>query len=948
MNPVSHVPHREDLNGSWITVDLDWPRTSVGRDQGLPSVQVHRVAQDARGHLWLVGPSGLSRYDGTRVRVFTPQEGLSTQGLRSIATDASGRLWVGTDVGVDVMEPDGRIHAPFPDWAAGFVERIVVHEDTIWLGGSQGLFKWHSGTGLEPDPDPRFRNVLVHALVVDRSGRLWAGGPQLGLLCLEHGHWREPENAAWSRIGTLCALACSSDGSILVGGDRGVARIHTDGAVQHPLGNAAGVVTAMLQVEDEWWLGIGSELRRYRERNGTWQAPDVVLMHSQINDLMLDNVGNIWAATENAGACKISVLRHALLRPLLPGAGGVFSVRRGQGTDMLVGGEHSSWRLRWPESPDAPVQARHLEPLQGRKVWDLLQDQHGHCWAATQTGLLRFSDDLHAPEHIGANDPVLAAPNRVLLERQAAMWVGTVRGLSVVQRQDGGWHTREVTGPNTQPLGYVYTMVEDHTGRLWVGTIGNGLWRETRRGFERVLPNEISGKGNIYAIAPRPDGMVAVLEDNRVWLILNDKQAQVLTHSEDAVAGWSALFTPKEQLMIGSSNGLRELDVRYGLEQRQVRTWLGLAGWEFTTSRSLLRDQKRFWCGLNSGLMVVDWAALERIAEAPAVMLDRVQWINATPKQDGDVYHLEAGKWTMHVSFDAPRFVDEQDLRFRHRLLGFDSTWSEPRTQAEVRYTSLPAGHYTLEVQAHSPLTGWGRIAKLLAVRIRQTHGNHALHNARSFLRQALDENAKLNAQRRTLEQRVHDYALELSRSEETVGSLQAKLDRLVLTDPLTGVSNERHLHDTLRRELKRLRRSQQPLSVIQLAVDDFEAYRETHGESEANQCLRRVASVLVESLRETGDLIARGETERFTVVLPATNASEALVIAEGLRQDVYRQYFPFRRLPRKATLTVSVGVATCEVQQSSSAETLLAQAQEALERAKTTGGNMSAHIALT
>jgi ligand-binding sensor domain-containing protein len=70
------------------------PIRRISREQGMPSGQVHDLVQDMQGIFWFATPSGLASYDGSAVHTYSKKDGLSTQGLRTLAQTGDGRIWV--------------------------------------------------------------------------------------------------------------------------------------------------------------------------------------------------------------------------------------------------------------------------------------------------------------------------------------------------------------------------------------------------------------------------------------------------------------------------------------------------------------------------------------------------------------------------------------------------------------------------------------------------------------------------------------------------------------------------------------------------------------------------------------------------------------------------------------------------------------------------------------
>ena len=98
-------------------------------------------------------------------------------------------------------------------------------------------------------------------------------------------------------------------------------------------------------------------------------------------------------------------------------------------------------------------------------------------------------------------------------------------------------------------------------------------------------------------------------------------------------------------------------------------------------------------------------------------------------------------------------------------------------------------------------------------------------------------------------------------------------------TDPLTGLYNRRRFFEIVRQEIDRLRRFNQPFSLIILDIDHFKAVNDTYGHLAGDLALNNIAQHLKDSLRAI-DSIARFGGEEFIILLPQTDASEAYLAA--------------------------------------------------------------------
>jgi diguanylate cyclase (GGDEF)-like protein len=104
--------------------------------------------------------------------------------------------------------------------------------------------------------------------------------------------------------------------------------------------------------------------------------------------------------------------------------------------------------------------------------------------------------------------------------------------------------------------------------------------------------------------------------------------------------------------------------------------------------------------------------------------------------------------------------------------------------------------------------------------------------------------------------------------------------------DPLTNVNNNRYLRTRLRQEVARAARSNAPLSVLMLDLDDFKPVNDLHGHSEGDQVLARIAGTIKTHVR-TADIVARYGGDEFVVVMPDTDLDRARVVARRVVRGI-------------------------------------------------------------
>lgn len=196
-------------------------------------------------------------------------------------------------------------------------------------------------------------------------------------------------------------------------------------------------------------------------------------------------------------------------------------------------------------------------------------------------------------------------------------------------------------------------------------------------------------------------------------------------------------------------------------------------------------------------------------------------------------------------------------------------------------------------------------------------------------------ESARLSAFGEPDERMLTILAGQLATALEKV-RMAAEVQRLAITDSLTGLHNRRYFFATAQRELDLARRHRRPLCVIMLDLDHFKGVNDSYGHAVGDLMLKTVAGCCQKNLRET-DLLGRYGGEEFAVLLPETTLAAAQEAAERLRLAIADLAVAVG--PHTVTITASLGLAALDGTQPG-LDRLLDCADHALYKAKATGRN--------
>lgn len=170
------------------------------------------------------------------------------------------------------------------------------------------------------------------------------------------------------------------------------------------------------------------------------------------------------------------------------------------------------------------------------------------------------------------------------------------------------------------------------------------------------------------------------------------------------------------------------------------------------------------------------------------------------------------------------------------------------------------------------------------------------------------------------------------------------ELQRLSMTDGLTGIANRRLFDDLLVREWRRCIRINKPMSIVMVDVDFFKKYNDKHGHQAGDDCLKAVAREVARAAPRASDLAARYGGEEFVMILGETDEDGARWVANRIRQHVAGLKVAHEDSPHHF-VTVSCGVSSVLPSEDLFVEKLVKSADNALYLAKKQGRDTVAYL---
>ena len=842
-------------------------------EQGLDNLDVTAIAQDRAGYILFGTQGGLYRFDGTSIAAYGHDSGLPSLWIRQIAIDRNGRTWVVAREGVFVRQGADfvRVSASrFQDMEGprlltlgGDGGTVVAIDDGMLLAApvtphGVGVFAPLLDAGTV-----RAHPELAHAgfVVSDGNGFLVGCGTmvcriadgQVSVMGRDVGLVAEPWEAAlrtkdgtlWLRSLHHLAWQRPNDHSF------GIAEVPGRGSTYY----AGGPEDLGLVADDHGRIYTQGENGLLVWSHWTWRriAPHAGgLSSNPVQTLFLDREGSLWAGTDGTGVFRSLGLgrwEHWTTDDGLPGnvvwstvrlAGGQFWAATYGGTARLGGSP-----MVIPGTDCA------LAATQGGRIWI----------APFGAPLLRYDPATGATERIAPVGTVRTA----LVDKEDRLWLSTRAGLVVVPDADAPVGTlrpkvvltHSIRQVAIDPSGVPWAVGQDGLFRL-----GGGLR------FDPVVSHDMLG-------APA-DGM-AFAPDGTVWVVTEADGVKRFR-----IGNGQATALPPIMAPVLASNGVMSVfrdhrdwmwvSTDHGIDMFDGRSWHRFD----STSGPIVNDMDAYsvhedtdgsmWFGTTRGLShLLDPADLP----ASSVLHPVITAVSLGKRSLPPARPVKIG-WSakpLAISFTDLDYAQGRGIAFRYRLSGVDADWTST-TAREIRYASLPVGTLRFELVATDATHGLLSDPVGFSLRITAPWWRRHWFYALCVLAMAALVAAAwqlrirlLVHQKRRLEDIVSARTAEIERT-------RTEMQRLAMSDALTGLANRRAIMDTLTMAVGAALRAQAPLGLLLCDIDHFKLINDTFGHLGGDVVLTTFGRRLAASVGPD-EAVGRFGGEEFLLVLP-------------------------------------------------------------------------------
>jgi ligand-binding sensor domain-containing protein/signal transduction histidine kinase len=689
-------------------------------EEGLPQSSVISVIQTRDGYLWLGTLNGLVRFDGNHFTVFDENNtpGLNSDRIIYLFEDSHTNLWVGTDTtGVGLVQ-DGKIKN-FEIGRAGQEGKLTsVCEDaagTVWFYTADSHLARYQNGKMEtlnlnfPTPP------ICRMIATEKFGALWVADVS-GMFSIR------PENFNPQAIIIGESVRAEKLDFILAGRNGGIWRL-MNGRVQkwksggqekdfgaYPWGNSA-IKAAVEDKDGNLIVGTAGAGVFWYDANGKYEriSKEQGLSSAFVLSLCMDREGNLWVGTDGDGLDRVKRKIFRSPAELHPWAaqslsedarGGLWTAFNFHGLSYYftnsaqefgVGIFSNAWSVLvdnrqqvWAGTRGEGLfqfQTNHFQPARGAKIlgpqiFALFEDNTGQLWAGTEKGLARWNgqDWQIFTTRDGLSENVVRA---LAEDAEGNLWIGTEGGgLNFLKAGKLISYQAEKSGLPGNDISCLYVDKED---ALWIGTAGHGL--------ARYFKGRWTHYSTSAGLASNSISYIIEDEDGDLWIGSNAGLMRLQKKSLNDFADGTVISISCRTY--GEADGLPTRECSAGSQPAACRT----------------RDG-RLWFPTTKGLVSVNPAQLHPNRQPPVVMIESVLVEGREQKTNriGSAWNqsilVPPGYERLEIHYTGLNFTAPNGVRFKYRLEGHETAWTEAGDTRVAYYSNLTPGHYYFHVSA--------------------------------------------------------------------------------------------------------------------------------------------------------------------------------------------------------------------------------------------------------
>jgi len=699
------------------------------------------IAEDKKGNLWIGTNAGLNYFDRktNKFKRFIHNSkihgSIPSDQIYGVYVDKDDVLWIKTITSIckynksnnefiefehcrDFLDPE-QSDFPFP---------IIETKDGLWVGSYKGLQNFNKNqekfklfTHKENDPTSLSDNT-VYSVVEDKQQMIWiATNNGLNRLDpktkkIKHFNYEKNNNSSISS-NQIILLFVDGEGYLWVGTrGNGVDKINTTTLhithFKNEKGNKESLAlnTVYSIFEDNSkniWLGTNGngidnvslrqpKFKLYKNSSG---ANSYNLSENMIAAVYEYSEDIIWIGTWSNGLNILNRKTRQVIRPNIKIHGNdihvIFERKNG---DIFLGTSNgiSIYNKTTQEFSDYIKKIGiKTTKLDNNRIYSIIEDENENLWIGTSNGLHKIDTKTNELTTFSSNKKIKSSISNssiitVFEDSEGFIWVGTSNGLNKFNPSSNTFeHFISDNSPSnhikndlykTINSNYIFAILEDKQGYLWIGTTS---------GINKY--DKITGTFRYFT---KKDG----LPNETVYELIQDKLDNIW-YSTNRGIGY---LNPKTELFTNFDKGD------------------GLQGLEYNNGASFKSNKSgEIYFGGSDGLNSFIPGNLVKNDIIPKVVIESYEKISSKGVSDilldgVEAIHLNSEDKSIKIKFASLEFTNPSKNQYKYKLEGFDEDWINNGTNHYAVYSNLSQGEYIFKVKGSNNDLIWSTEATLI------------------------------------------------------------------------------------------------------------------------------------------------------------------------------------------------------------------------------------------
>lgn len=716
-------------------------------DRELSSSLINKIYQDRNGMIWIATEDGLNRYDGTKFIIYKHKpddaQSLCHNYVRTLFEDNKGHLLIGTYAGVQMYDPATDSFSPQAKWENGeaFNSNIIAilerKNGEIWISGNQLCSLVITENELTVKaldlPIPMYSTDYI---IEDRNQNIWMSKGENGIYHLTPDnkvkHYLQHEKDI-----TIVDINKDINDNLYVG-TMGKGLLKYDKAsdsflpVPYKGKQDLPIKTLYTASQDELYIGTdGKGLKVFN--NKKQQITDYPFDNSyfdsniaKVHSILKDNAGNFWFAIYQKGV-------------------------------MMIPAQPNSFKYIGSKSIDKNI-------IGSNCITSFCRDHEGTLWIGTDNdGIYGITDKLTAKVHYAPTDDACSVPSTVFglyEDSEHTLWFGSfTKGMGRLDKQTGKCtYQQDLLDENNNIVQRVYNFAEDRNKRLWIATMGAGLFYYDLKDKRLVHSPDANKQINNWIsclfyssdntlYAGTYDGITSIdlntdefksrhlFGQHIVFSIYEDRKGIIWLGTSDGLASWNpqneelTTYTIADGLpstavysIQGDEQDFLWISTNAGISQFHLTSHQfinyyvgdGLQGNEFSKNASLKDDNGTLWFGGMNGITYFNPQEITNPAKKWHIritdfylhnhpvrkgMLSGGHEIIDRPVFEAEKFHLSHEDNAFSIEFSTLELNSPERITYFYAMN--DNKWiSLPTGTNRVSFSNLAPGTYRFRVKA--------------------------------------------------------------------------------------------------------------------------------------------------------------------------------------------------------------------------------------------------------